>query len=447
MKRILLMVFLSAPLMIFAQGLFESSHPDKEEKQATSLEINGYTRGSAYVVAENYDYTTVFGEFRLKGTLQNKKTYLLSDLRFRAGYGLGEEFSTMQIKELFAGYGGEKLDVRLGNQIVAWGRTDGFNPTNNITPVDYFFFTADPDDQTFPNFMLRMKYRFNSAMELDVIGIPVYSPSVYRFDLFDLGSNVYFADFFRPEKSVKNGTLAARLNIDLPKSGFSASWFRGYDPYYGFDVKTINWSEGFPVIANTGIPYLKNTLGADLSIPIGSWITRAELALNLVDDSEGKMYIPHSDLSYVAGLERNFKGFNTILQYIGKYTLDFSDPAAPVLSDPADPVAQLTFANEQICYESLLFNRRIFYQQEETNHALALTVTRSFFYETIHAEFSAYYNFTSEEYLLRPKLEWTISDGLSAVIGYSFMDGPEESLFDYSRPIMNGGFIQLKTSF
>jgi hypothetical protein len=292
-----------------------------------------------------------------------------------------------------------------------------------------------------------MKYRFNSAMELDVVGIPVYRPSVYRFDLFDLGSNVHFGDFTRPEKSFKNGSLAARLNVDLPKSGFSVSWFRGYDPFYGFDVKIINWSEGYPVVTNAGTPYLKNTLGADLSVPAGSWITRAEAALNLIDDAEGNMYMPNSDLSYVLGLERNLKGFNIILQYIGKYTFDFSDPAPPFLLDPADPIARLTFANEQICYESLLFNRRIFYQQEKTNHALALTISRFFVYETLNAEFSAYYNFTSEEYLLRPKLEWKISDGLSAIVGYSFMDGPEKSLFGYSRPIMNGGFIQLKTSF
>jgi hypothetical protein len=448
MKRILILVIFLTPLMIFGQGLFESSRQDKaEEAEALAFEINGYARGSAYVVAGNYDLSTTFGEFRLMGEFNKKRTYLLSDLRVRAGYELGEDFTRLQVKELFAGYAGEKLHVRLGNQIVTWGRTDGFNPTNNITPVDYFFLSADPDDQTLPNFMLRMKYRFNAAIELDVIGIPFYSPSVYRFDLFEMGEHVHFQDFSHPEKSFENGTCAARLNVELSKLGFSFSWFRGFDPYYGFDVKTINWSQGYPVVTNAGIPYLKNTLGADFSMPIGSWITRAELAFNKIDNPDTKMSIPNSNLSYVVGMERHFKGFNTILQYIGQYTMDFTDPTVPVLLDPADPIAQLTFANEQICYESLWFNRRIFYQQEATNHALAVTLSKSILYETLNAELSAYYNFTSEEYLLRPKLEWKISDGLSVMIGYSFMDGPEKSLFDYSRPIMSGGFIQLKTSF
>ena len=62
----------------------------------------------------------------------------------------------LQLKEAYAGYSGEKMDVLFGNQIVNWGRTDGFNPTNCITPSDYFFLTAEPDDQKLSNFMLHL---------------------------------------------------------------------------------------------------------------------------------------------------------------------------------------------------------------------------------------------------------------------------------------------------
>ncbi|KAA3632702.1 MAG: hypothetical protein DWQ02_14320 [Bacteroidetes bacterium] len=447
MKQFFIPLLLIMPGLVFAQGLFESSVEEVQEQSELNLDFNGYTRGTAWLGSEQYDYGLAFGELAFQGKLEKNRTWLFTDLRFRSGYRFETSFTEMEIKEAYAGFTGEKVDVRLGNQIVSWGRTDGFNPTNNITPEDYFFLTPDPDDQKLSNFMLRFKYRFNAVMELDVIGIPLYRPSVYRFDLFDMGEDVSFGDFVTPERSFKNGSFAVRFNVELPKSGFSFSWFRGYASMYGFDVREIDWSSGSPVITNAGMPYRKNSLGADLSVPIGSWIARTELAFNLVEEDEERIYIPNSDLSYVIGLEHNFGGFNTLLQYIGKYTFNFSDPKTPVLLDPADPVAQLVYANEMICHESLLFNRRIFYQQEETNHAFALSISRSFRYETLQASLSAYYNFTSEEYLLRPELEWKITDGLSAKIGFSLMDGPENSLFSYSGPVMSGGFIQLKAGF
>ena len=81
------------------------------------------------------------------------------------------------------------------------------------------------------------------------------------------------------------------------------------------------------------------------------------------------------------------------------------------------------------------------------NHAVALSINKSFGYDAWNAEFAAYYNFTSDEWLIRPKISWKINDSLSASLGGSYMTGPVSSLFDYSAPIMNGGFLELKVCF
>lgn len=446
-RCLLLMLCLLAGAVSRGQGLFESAQTESDKITNKGIEFNGFARGSAFGGSEFYDYSSVFGEFCLQSKLSHANTYLYSDLRFRGGVSFDEQYTEFQLREVYAGYHSEKFDLFLGNQIIAWGRTDGFNPTNNITPNDYFFLTSDMDDQKLSNFMLRMKYRLSSAIDIELIGIPVYSPSVYRFDLFDLGEGVSFGESALPEKSFGNGSVATKLNFEFSEIGFSVSWFRGYDPFHGFDVDSVDFTTGAPVIINTATPYLKNTIGADFALPFNMWILRGEAAYNITSDYEQNMYIPNSDISYVFGLEHDFWGVTTILQYVGKYTLDFTELQVPVLSDPFNPLAQLQYAAELIEYESALFNRKMFYQQEETNHAITLFLNKALAYDTWNIELGGYYNITSEEWIVRPKLTWKINDALAASLGGSYMSGPDKSIFNYSAPVLSGVFIELKAGF
>jgi hypothetical protein len=295
--------------------------------------------------------------------------------------------------------------------------------------------------------MLKLNYLPVPGINIEVIGIPFYKMSDYRFDLFDMGDHVRFGKEERPQRILANGTVAVRVNFDFPAAGGSVSWFRGYDPYHGFNVTSIDWSSGQPMITNAAAVYRKTTLGADLALPAGNWIIRAEAAYNITNNPDNEMYIPNPDLSYVGGLETNVGGFTLIGQYIGKYTLDFKPLILPEPVNSSDPGAIVQYTNEMIAYENRSFNRKVFHQQEKTNHAVSFTVTRSFAYDVLNAEFTAYYNFTSNEWLLRPRLIWKVSDALSACIGGNYMKGDSQTLFSYSAAVLNGAFLELKVSF
>src|SRR4030042_2921158 len=127
----------------------------------------------------------VFGESGFQGKLFRNKSFLYTDIRVRSGLQFDDELNQVELKEAYAGYSSGKVDVLLGNQIGTWGRADGFNPTNNITPVDYFFLSSEPDDQKLSNLLIRVKYRINPRIDLDVVAIPIFKPSVYRYALFD----------------------------------------------------------------------------------------------------------------------------------------------------------------------------------------------------------------------------------------------------------------------
>jgi hypothetical protein len=444
-KVIIIAVALTLSVFASGQGLFESASQSGNNTQPFAL--NGFVRGSAYGGSEVFDYSNVFGEVCLQAKLKKDKFRMNSDIRFRSGYNFNQTITELEIKEAYAGISTNTIDLFMGEQIVSWGRTDGFNPTNNITPTNYFFFSANPDDQKIPNFMLKADIRFTPQIDWEIIAIPIFRPSMYRYDLFDMGENVSFTEAVLPEKNFENASLATKINIELPGIGFSASWFRGYDPFYGFDLKSIDFSTGNPVITYIPSFYRKNTLGLDFTFPVGTWIVRGEGALNLTQNVDHKMYIPNNDIGYVAAIEHNFGGFLTIVQYVGKYTFNFTELTTPILTDPMNMLAQLQYANEMIQFESATFNRKIFHQQEAMNHAVSLTLSKYFNYETVNAEVTGYYDFTSEEYLIRPKLSWKIGGSLTAIAGYSFMKGPDKSVFGYAAPIMNGAFLELKANF
>ncbi len=411
------------------------------------IEWNGYVRGSLFGGSRQYDIGSGFGELGVRAALNRPNTVLFADLRVREGLHFDTVCTIVQLKEAYAGYRGRKLDITLGNQIIAWGRTDGFNPTGNLIPYDYFLLTAEPDDQKLSNLMLRTRYRLNAAAELDLVLVPFYKPSIYRYDLFDMGPGVVFEPAGHPGYSLKKGTLAARLNVELPAAGFSFSYFHGYDPFYGFHIKDMDLMREIPSVTYQPGYYSKNVLGADLELTAGSWIIRAEAAYEMTTGYREKMDVPYPGIYGVAGIERSLSGVTAILQYIGKFVIHYTPLETPLPEDPYDPVSQMEYAMALIKNESAGFNRGIFNQRKQWNHALFISLGRSFSYETIRAEFSAYCNITTEEYLLRPSLTWSITDQLSAAAGMNLMDGPGSSVFHKAKAVLNGGFFQLKVSF
>ncbi|HCX99302.1 MAG TPA: hypothetical protein DG754_04100 [Bacteroidales bacterium] len=449
-----LIFFILTSPFLFGQSLFDNltSEAPSDDAKKTSFELSGFARGVVQGGAKDFDYSNAFGEFALKGRFEKQKAFLYADMRVREGIFYNNRELQLQLKEAYAGYRGDKIDLFLGNQIVTWGRTDGFNPTNNITPNDYFLLTYEPDDQKLSNFMLRTKIKPSNTVDIELIAIPFYKPSVYRYELFDMGqfgffdlSNaIYFDEVDSPKLRFDKGSLAARLNLETSSVSLAASYFIGHNPFYGFTLDNFTLS---PLAVNfMPKPYFMQTIGADFALPVKSWIIRGEMALNLTKDYEVAMNIPNPDLSYVVGIERSFWDIMAIFQYVGKYTFNFKELKSPMLTGfTLDAIQQ--YATDMALFESTKYNRKIFNQQEETNHMLFLSLNRSFFYEQLNVELSGAYNITTEEHLVRSRVKWNLTDAVSANIGCNFMLGPDESIFHLAGNVMNGVFLGLEVGF
>jgi hypothetical protein len=442
-----IIMWMSVPSVVFSQNIFKDAiTSDNPQIPDNKVDLNGYVRGILYSGAKTVDFSSLFGEFALKSSLSTGKAFFKGEIRVREGLFYEERKSVFELKEGYAGYNGADFKFYLGNQIVTWGRTDGFNPTNNISPNDYFFMTPEPDDQKLSNFMVRAKINIMPSAELEIIGIPAYKPSVYRYDLFDMGQGISFRNLVLPDWGMKNATLAARCNIELPAAGFSVSWFHGYDPFYGFNLDSFSVFPTRFILYRPAV-YRKDVLGADFAIPVNSWIIRGEAALNLIKDGGKVMFIPYPDFAWVGAVEHSFSGFTAICQYIGKTVPDHAPLSKPALTDPANPAAQISYAADLISYESTLFNRKIFFQQKKSNHALFISLSGLMAHDLLNLEMSGYYNLTSRETLIRSTLKWNLSDALSATFGLSYMLGPDQTVFDKAGKVLNGYFIGLTASF
>ncbi|HPR32816.1 MAG TPA: hypothetical protein PLK12_12000 [Prolixibacteraceae bacterium] len=432
---------------LFSQGLFETASKPSFSDGNPSFSMNGYVRGSAYGAGEVYDYTHLFGEISLKAGFKSGLFRFQSDLRVRSGHEYEEARTETEIKEAWAGVSTPSFDLFFGEQIADWGRTDGFNPTNNIRPTNYFFLSGNPDDQKMPNLMLRTVWRISSQIDWEIIAIPVFRPSVYRYDLLQIGDDVRFIHSVLPERSFENGSLASRLNMEFSRIGFSLSWFNGYDPFYGFRIAGINWDTGKPIITYQPDFYRKNSFGLDFALPIGPVIWRGEGVYNQTEASDEDIHIPRSHFSYVSGLEWMAGNFTLLAQYVGNFTPGFHELTEPIYPDPISFEGLSKYANDQIMYQSARYNRAIFRQQEKFHHALSAAVNATLLRETLTLECAAYYDFTTEEYLVRPRVELKIGNGLSVMAGYSLMQGPDSTLFHYASPLMNGAFLEFKATF
>jgi hypothetical protein len=66
----------------------------------------------------------------------------------RVRYGLqGNDLGTfVDLREAYVNAYVGPVDLRLGKQIIVWGRADALNPTNNLTPVDFRIRSPLEDD-------------------------------------------------------------------------------------------------------------------------------------------------------------------------------------------------------------------------------------------------------------------------------------------------------------
>jgi len=173
-KGLCLVFILIFSLNLSAQSLFEEA--EKGEDQDKAFELNGYLRSALYLGKvpdrDLADMKSGYGEFSLK--LKASKARFgsaFAEVRFRKGYEFNDYLSEINLREAYVSAYLGPFDFRIGHQIVAWGRADGINPTDNITPKNMLARSPDEDDRREANFLLRTFFNAH-PVRIELIWVP-----------------------------------------------------------------------------------------------------------------------------------------------------------------------------------------------------------------------------------------------------------------------------------
>ncbi|MCR4592166.1 MAG: hypothetical protein K5672_03325 [Bacteroidaceae bacterium] len=204
--------------------------------------------------------TRVRGEFSVeKG---HCGAFVSANLAYNA---ILKERSGFQLREAYAYYSNNHWDVRAGRQIITWGVADALRLTDIISPMDYTEFLAqDYDDIRIPVNGLRLRYS-REKWSLEAVAIPVNS----FYDLPTDGKNPWSIG------SVSIGAEPAFKICNMEYGGRLSFFLSGID----FSFSALHTWNKQPVICNGVGEYRRMTmLGADMSVPIGKFVVRGEVA-------------------------------------------------------------------------------------------------------------------------------------------------------------------------
>ena len=124
-----------------------------------------------------------------RGNIGTASTWLKLDKRFENGlgifaeaYGGREDFRSdgtgvTRVREAYLDARAGALDFRIGQQIIAWGRTDRLNPTDNLTPRDTRLLAADIDEDRFGSLAAKASWNLDAFTSVTGVWLPEFRPN------------------------------------------------------------------------------------------------------------------------------------------------------------------------------------------------------------------------------------------------------------------------------
>lgn len=420
--RLLWLLGLSASLSASAAAVV----PPSVARVRDSLDLTGTVRLDYFRSSKQLDDETDFlgltGQFKALPTLTPNLDGKV-EARFLSPPLDKNGNSDARLLEGYLTWHSSKVEVRVGRQIVAWGRADGINPTDNLTPRDYVVMLPFEDDQRFGTTAAKIDVFVSHAHTLTFFVSPYFEPHRIPFPV-----SAGRLERSLPARTFANTELGVRLNRVGETLDWSISYFRGFSL-----LPSLRLSEraGSPVIRAS---YDRiRAYGADFARNLGRFGIRGEVAYADTADRQGRE--PNKlnpSLFFILGVDRTFfENLNLNLQYFRRQTRGFRS---------VDPISDL--AERTIAFQSAMLAG----QRDHVSDGLTFRVSNKWFHDTLEAEIFGVINFTTHDSFARPQVSYVFSDQWELIVGFDWIRGRADSQFG-SQKSNRGVFAETRLSF
>lgn len=319
--------------------------------------------------------------------------------------------SGIELRETYMDYVSEKWDIRIGRQIIVWGKADGLAITDIVSPLDYTEFLArDFDDIRLPVDALRWRRLFNNA-NFELLWLPIFRPAILPLPGTPWALkqkqpedvNVQFDDPIEPKLSIENSEIGGKLSFYLRGIDFAVSSFYTWDDYPTLH-RTVSSIGDTTLVHYHPEHHRLGYFGAEFSMPWRDFVLRGETAFYKdryfePEDLSSEILFRQNTLNWMLGLDWT-PGNNWML------TTQFADNFI------------------------LSYNKAI----KDDKHMMLTTVhiSKRFLRQTLELSTMGYYGINDGDYFNRTSVDYALTDELHLLGGVDLFFGDEGMMGQYN---------------
>lgn len=300
------------------------------------------------------------------------------------------------------------LDLRVGRQIVVWGRADGVNPTDNISPKDLTLLVPDDDDQRSGADAVKGNLYLGS---FTLTGMWLARFQGHTIPIPPLPTGIVARE---TAPSSRNALKQAAFKVEQTGGAvdWSVSYFNGYDKYPDFGLGVMTPTQVEVLLRHERI----QVIGADFAGVLGQFGFRGEGSFTFTQDKKGTDPTIKNPFFYlVVGVDRTFFEYlNINAQYLLRVITQFQDPFQ--IQDPL---------MRTLAVQGDALNNQL----DPVQHGGTLRIHDRWYNETLEAELLGAFWVPRFNYLLRGRVSYALSDRWKVIVGADYLNGESPSFF------------------
>lgn len=261
---------------------------DEPSAWRESLTLSGWVDAIQSVrVSSPHDGVTSRARLRLELAADLDQVYGFISVDAEKNFQIDEE-TGVELHEAWLEYSADQWDLRIGRQIIIWGKADGVQITDLISPPDYTeSMTRDLDEIRMPVDALKFRL-LGQAIDTELIWIPVFKAA-----LLPSGDNPWAVEQVvpentlvssdptdEPETSLENSELALKVSAYLSGLDVAASVFYTWDDYPAMH-RSFQWNGQTADVNFSPRHHRLTVFGLSFSWPWSDFVFRGEAAYSL----------------------------------------------------------------------------------------------------------------------------------------------------------------------